>query len=388
MRSTGTDDPGPDSTWPILATMTDAVGAMFHEAGRPLTIEPFRLDAPGAGEVAVAMVASGVCHSDLHVVDGDWERPRDLILGHEGAGIVEAVGEGVGAPTVGDLVVLAWTAPCGTCRRCLAGEPWLCATPRGGGHRLDAPQARARRSDGSILGVYSGVGTHATHQVVDAAAAIPVDARTPRDVAALIGCAATTGVGAVRNTAGVGTGESVVVLGLGGVGLSALMAAVDAGAGRIIAVDTRAEKLDLAADLGASHLLTPDGAAAQVRRLTDGGADHVIEAIGLVATSELAVDCARPGGTVTLVGMTAQAERIQLDGYAFVERSIRLLGSNYGSAVPTRDFPRIASDVLAGRLPLGRLVTEHIDLGGIDAALAAMRRGDGARRVVVFDAGG
>jgi Zn-dependent alcohol dehydrogenase len=229
------------------------------------------------------------------------------------------------------------------------------------------------------------VGTHASHQVVDAAAAIRVDPRTPHDVAALIGCAALTGIGAVRNTARVAAGESVAIVGLGGVGLSALLAAVDAGAGPIIAIDAREDKRELAVELGATHVLAPEDAAARVRRLTDGGADHVFEAVGLVATSELAIGAARPGGTVTLVGMTPQADRIPLDGYAFVEAGSRLVGSNYGSAVPARDIPRIASDVLTGRLPLERLVTGHIGLRGIDAALEAMRRGDGARRVILFE---
>jgi Zn-dependent alcohol dehydrogenase len=363
--------------------MTHAIGTVFMGAGRSLSIESFTLDPPGPGEVLVAMVGSGVCHSDLHVVDGDWARPTDLVLGHEGAGMVEAVGPGVTSPRMGDLVVLAWTAPCETCSACRRGEQWLCPTPRGGGHRRAPDQVRARRADGSPLGVYSGVGTHASHQVVDAAAAITVDPRTPHDVAALIGCAATTGVGAVRNTAGVRAGESVVVIGLGGVGLSALMAAVDAGADTI-AIDAQPDKLALATELGATHALEPLEAQAQVRRLTDGGADHVLEAIGLVATTELAIGCVRPGGTVTLVGMIGQAERIPIDGYRFVEDGIRLLGSNYGSAVPARDFPRVASDVVSGRLPLGRLVSEHIELAAIDDALAAMRRRDGARRVVMF----
>jgi S-(hydroxymethyl)glutathione dehydrogenase/alcohol dehydrogenase len=365
--------------------MTDAMGAVFTGPARPLSVEPFTLADPAPGEVRVAMVASGVCRSDLHVVDGDWARPTDVVLGHEGAGVVEAVGEGVVEPTVGDLVVLAWTAPCGACPACRRGEPWLCRTPKGGGHRLAPPQVRARRPDGTPLGVYSGVGTHATHQVVDAAAAITVDPRTPHDVAALIGCAATTGIGAIRNTAGVRAGESVVIIGLGGVGLAALMAAVDVGASTVIAVDSQPDKLALATELGATLGLFPGDAASAARRLTDGGADHVLEAIGLVSTADLAMACVRPGGTVTLVGMTPQADRIAIDGYRFVEDGIRLLGSNYGSAVPARDFPRVAADVVAGRLPLGRLVTEHIDLTAIDEALALMRRRDGGRRVVMFE---
>ncbi len=375
---------------------TSIVGAVFRGPRLPLLPEPLLLDDPGPGEVRVRMVASGVCHSDLHVVDGEWERPSGVVLGHEGAGVIEAIGQGVperpvtAAPgtapgwRVGDLVVLVWTAPCERCPACLRGEPWLCATPRGGGHRLAPDLVRLRRPTGEAVGVYSGVGTHATGQVVDAAAAIPVDPRTPHDVAALIGCAATTGVGAVRATASVRTGETVVVIGLGGVGLAALMAAVDAGA-TVIAVDREAAKLATATDLGAALALEPGpGLAASVRRATDGGADHALECIGLTTTAELAVDLVRPGGIVTLVGMTAQGARAGIDVYRFVEDGKRLLGSNYGSVVPARDVPAIAADVVAGRLPLGRIVTEHIGLGDLDAALDAMRRRDGARRVVLF----
>jgi S-(hydroxymethyl)glutathione dehydrogenase/alcohol dehydrogenase len=375
---------------------TRITGAVFRGPRLALHLEELRLDDPAPGEVRLRMVATGVCHSDLHVVDGDWVRPTHVVLGHEGAGVIEALGEGVAerspdvpagmAPghRVGDLVVLAWTAPCGACVACGRGEAWLCATPRGGGHRLAPDLVRLRRPDGEPIGVYSGVGTHATGQVVDAAAAIPVDPRTPPEVAALIGCAATTGVGAVRTTAGVRAGETVVVIGLGGVGLAALMAAVDAGAS-VIAVDREAAKLTLAADLGADLAIGPGpDLVAQVCRATDGGADHAFECIGLTETAELAVDLVRPGGAVTLVGMTLQGARAGIDVYRFVEDGKRLLGSNYGSAIPARDFPAIAADVVAGRLPLERLVTDRIGLEDLGAALDAMRRRDGARRVVIF----
>jgi S-(hydroxymethyl)glutathione dehydrogenase / alcohol dehydrogenase len=369
-------------------------GAVFEGARRPLSIEELELVAPGAGEVRVRMVASGICHSDLHVVDGGWARPAGLVLGHEGAAIVEELGPGVrerpaGADLheaglrAGDLVILAWTAPCGRCRACRRAEPWLCAAPAGGGHRLDPSLIRVRRRDGSPVGVYSGIGTHATGQVVAAEAAIPVDPRTPPEIAALIGCAATTGIGAVRNTAGIRAGESVVIIGLGGVGLAALMAAIHAGA-RVIAVDTEPAKLLLALELGARHAIAPEQAPDALPRLDDGAADHALECVGLAVTAELAVELVRPGGTVTLVGMTAQGARAGIDVHRFVEDGKRLLGSNYGSVVPARDFPAIASDVMAGRLPLGRLVSERIVLDDIPRALAAMRRREGARRVVVF----
>jgi len=372
----------------------DVRGAVFVGPRRPLSVEDLRLDVPATGEVRVRMAASGICHSDLHVVDGEWPRPQDVVLGHEGAAIVEELGEGVpgraaDAPLdaglrIGDLVVLAWTAACQRCAACLRGQSWLCTTPDGAGHRLAPELVRVRRPDGRAVGVYSGIGTHATHQVVAASAAIPVDPRTPVEVAALIGCAATTGVGAVRNTAAVQAGEVVVVIGLGGVGLSAIMAAVDAGAGCIVAVDREPAKLELALACGATDAFAPAEASEGVGRLTDGGADHVFEAIGLPTTVELAVDLARPGGTITLVGMTPQGERAGIDVYRFVEDGKRLLGSNYGSAVPARDFPWIASAVVAGRLPMELLVTERIGLDGIEAAFDAMRRRDGARRVIVF----
>lgn len=341
------------------------------------------------------MVAAGICHSDLHVVDGDWRRPSNVVLGHEGAGVVEALGPGVserdapGGPgatgrRVGDLVVLAWLAPCGTCPACLRGEAWLCLRPSGADHRLDPASVRLRRRDGRPVGVYSGIGTFCTRQVVAADAAIPVDPRTTPEVAALIGCAGATGVGAVRNTAGVRTGESVVIVGLGGVGLAALLTALAAGAAPVIGVDREPGKRALALDWGASAVLAPDEVEAVVRDLPSGGADHVLECIGLTATVELAVRAARPGGSITLVGMTPMDDRAALDVYRFVEAGKRLQGSHYGSSVPARDFPGIAADVISGRLPLDRIVTGTIGLDQVGAALAAMRRREGARRVVLF----
>jgi S-(hydroxymethyl)glutathione dehydrogenase/alcohol dehydrogenase len=317
-----------------------------------------------------------------------------VVLGHEGAAIVEEIGPGVveraGADPsgaglrAGDLVVLAWTAPCGTCHACARGEAWLCLAPRGAGHRLAPDLVRLHRSDGTPIGVYSGIGTFATRQVVAAEAAIRIDPRTPPEIAALIGCAVGTGVGAVQNTAKVRAGESVVVLGAGGVGLSAIMAAADSGASVVVAVDREDAKRALAVRAGASHAVPPEEAAALVRDLTADGADHVLEAIGLTETVEFAVGLTRPGGTTTLVGMTPQQDRAGIDVYRFVEDGRRLLGSNYGSAVPARDFPRIADAYAAGRLPLDLLVTERISLDDLDLAFVAMRRRDGARRVVVF----
>ena len=353
-------------------------GVVFDGPGRPARIEELRLDAPQRGEVLVRMAAAGVCHSDLHVADGDWERPADVVMGHEGAGWVERTGDGVEAPARGDLVVLAWTAPCGACEGCRRSEPWLCSQPDGSGHRLSPKDQRLHRASGEPVGAYSGIGTFGERQVVGASAAIKVDPRTPPEIAALIGCAVTTGIGAVRNTAQVKSGESVTIIGLGGVGLSAVMGAVAEGARPVTAIDSSPAKLELAVMAGAHRSLLADESE-QSR-----GADHVLECIGLVETVELAIDLARPGGTITLVGMTPQGQRASFDVYRFVEDGKVIRGSNYGSADPATDFPRIASEYLEGKLPLDLLVTERIGLEQLDDAFAAMRRGDGARRVIVY----
>jgi S-(hydroxymethyl)glutathione dehydrogenase / alcohol dehydrogenase len=353
-------------------------GVVFRGASMQPLIEDLALDPPQLGEVRVRMAAAGVCHSDLHVVDGGWERPAGVVMGHEGAAWVEEVGEGVSGLEVGDLVVLAWTAPCRSCESCRRGEPWLCSQPDGSGHRLAPELVRLHGPDGAPVGAYSGIGTFGRQQVVAASAAIKVDPRTHPEIAALIGCAVTTGIGAVRNTAGVQPGESVVVIGLGGVGLSAVMGAVAQGANPVIAIDTSAAKLELAMRAGAHRVLLA-GDAHQSR-----GADHAIECIGLVETVELAVDLVRPGGTVTLVGMTPQGQRAGFDVYRFVEDGKTIRGSNYGSADPARDFPAIADEYLDGRLPLDLLISERIGPEGLHHAFEAMRRGDGARRVIVF----
>ena len=353
-------------------------GVVFQGEGRPAALQELVLDVPQRNEVRVRMAAAGVCHSDLHVVDGEWARPAGVVLGHEGAGWVESCGEGVTGLEPGDLVVLAWTAPCGLCAPCERGEPWLCATPDGDGHRLGPALRRLHRPTGEPIGAYSGIGTFGEHQVVARGAAIKVDHRTPPEIAALIGCAATTGIGAVRNTANVAAGESVAILGLGGVGLSAVMGAAAAGAHPIVAIDASPAKLELAVRAGAHQSLLVEEARQAA------GTDHVLECIGLVETVELAIDLVRPGGTVTLVGMTPQGQRASFDVYRLVEDGKRVIGSNYGSAVPARDVPRIATGYLEGRLPLDLLITERIRLEDLDEAFAAMRRRDGARRVIVY----
>ena len=367
--------------------------AVLPRSGQPIVIEQLELGPPGPGEIRVRMLASGVCHSDLHVRDGEWERPGPIVMGHEGAGVVEALGSGVdpvaSGLTVGRLVALSWVVPCGVCRSCLAGRSWACAESPSFRHGQDGDgRTRAQRPDGTDVLAYLGIGTMSEAQVVEAAAAIPMPAGTPAEVAALIGCCVATGVGAVTKTADVPAGASVAVIGLGGVGLSVVMGARLAGAGRIVAVDRVAAKLDLARELGATDtvLVGADGTmtAATLRAITSGGPDFAFEAIGRPATVELAIDVLPPGGTAVLIGMTPQGERAGFDVYRFVDGGRRILGSNYGSAVAAIDFPRYAELHLAGRLPVERLIDRRIGLDDVEAAFSRLRQGQGLRSVVVF----
>lgn len=372
----------PSRLRPVAAERSGGVRAAVFDGPGRVAVEELSLEGPRAHEVLVRLGASGVCHSDLHVVDGEWPRPTPVVLGHEGAGVVEAVGEGVRDVAPGDHVVLSWFYSCGRCAQCLAGRAWACSGTRAGECVLDDGTMRFRRpGSGEEVHTYLAVGSLAERTVVPERAAIRVPADVPWDVAALIGCAVTTGVGAVVNTAGVEAGASVVVLGCGGVGLSIVMGAALAGAHPIVAVDVSAEKLALARELGATHAVgSPDEAAAAV----PGGADYAFEAIGLVETIELVPSLLRSGGVGVLVGLTAAGVRASFDVYSFVDTGKTLVGSIYGGAVPALDFPRIAGLYLAGKLPLDRLVSHRIALDELDGAFAAMRRRERARSVVVF----
>ena len=377
---------------PTTIPTTTIRGAVLDRPGVPVRIEALELDPPGPGEVRVRMAAAGVCHSDLHVRDGEWEREGPIVLGHEGSAVIEALGEGVAgafpALRPGVLVALAWLIPCGHCRACRAGRVWSCSASPSYTHRMPDGQAAIHRPAGGDVLTYCAIGTFADRQNVPAAAAIPVPDGTPPAVAALIGCCVTTGVGAATKTADVQPGSSVVVIGLGGVGLSCVMGAVLAGAGRIVAVDRVPAKLELARAVGATDaiLAGPDGreTLAAIRDLTDGGPDTCFEAIGLPATIETAIACLPTGGTAVLVGMTPFGVRASFEPFPLVDGGRRILGSNYGSADPAADFPRYAALHLAGRLPADRLVTSRIGLDGLEGAFGAMRRGEGVRAIIGF----
>jgi S-(hydroxymethyl)glutathione dehydrogenase/alcohol dehydrogenase len=371
----------------VTASTTRA--AVLRAPGASVTIETLTVAEPRAGEVRVRILASGVCHSDLHVRDGEWPRPTPIAMGHEGAGVVEAVGPDVRHLRVGQPVALSWLVPCGTCRSCRAGRPWACP---------DSPSFRHRRPDdttvlsteaGEPVLSYCAIGTMADATVVPAAAAIALPDGIDPAVAALIGCCVSTGVGAVLKTAEVPAGASVAVIGLGGVGLSCVMGAALAGAARIVAIDRVEAKLAVARGVGATDgLVAADdlaGTVTALRDLTDGGPDFAFEAIGRTATVELAIACLPLGGTAVLVGMTPFAARASFEVYPFVDGSRRILGSNYGFADPPVDFPRYAALHLAGRLPIERLIDRRIGLDEVEGAFDRLRSGQGLRQVIVAD---
>ena len=368
--------------------MTTIRAAVLRDGGQSSVVEALTLAEPRAGEVRVRMQASGVCHSDLHVRDGDWPRPTPMAMGHEGAGIVDAIGPGVQSLSVGQPVALSWLIPCGICRACRTGKPWACPDSPSFRHRMLDGATVLRGADGEPVLSYCAIGTMASATVVPEAAAIPLPDGVDPAVAALIGCCVSTGVGAVRKTAAVAPGETVAVIGLGGVGLSCVMGAVLAGASRIVAIDRVASKLDVARSVGATDgLIASDDRSATIealRELTDGGPDYVFEAIGRVPTVELAIESLPIGGTAVLVGMTPFEARASFAVYPFVDGSRRILGSNYGFADPARDFPSYAALHLAGRLPIDRLIDRRIPLDDLEHAFDRLRAGEGLRQIITF----
>jgi S-(hydroxymethyl)glutathione dehydrogenase / alcohol dehydrogenase len=359
--------------------------AVLERPGTPIRVEELELVGPGPGQVLVRIAASGVCHSDLHQADGDWGDPGPMVLGHEGAGFVEEVGPGVEGLHEGDLVALNWYAPCGPCPSCRAGRPWTCTGTLALEDRLPDGSRPLRRADGSEVAPMLGLGTFAEAAVVGAAAAVPMPEGTSPEIAALIGCGVTTGVMSVLRAAEVPEGASVVVIGLGGVGLSVVMGAAIAGASPIVAVDRVPEKLEHATRLGATHgVLAGDDAAAAIREAAGGDPDFAFEAIGLSATVELAIDVVGRGGTALVVGIPPHGHRASFDVGLLVDRSARIVGCNYGWSIPSEDFPRLARLALDGRLPVDRLIEERIGLDDVGGALEVLRTGRGLRRVIVF----
>lgn len=357
-----------------------AQGVIAREAGKPGQVEDYIVDEPGPREVLVRVQASGVCHTDLMYKEGDVGDEFPYLLGHEGAGIVEAVGPGVVRPAVGDYVILAWRAPCGLCRFCSIGQPHLCAAS------LNA-QPRMRTQDGLTLSPALGIGTFCTHTVVADYQAIPVSRDVPPAAACLIGCGVMTGIGAALYTAGVRRGSTVAVFGCGGVGASVIQGARLARARKIIAVDVAPQKLQWATDFGATDTIDArDGDPVQrITELTDGlGVDYSFEAAGRVDTLEQALWCRDLAGTCVLIGVPAPGAKLDLDLPKYFSRGGALRVSWYGDCLPSRDFPLLCEWYRQGELYLDELVTRTIDLGDTEDAFHAMHGGDTLRSVITF----
>ena len=351
-------------------------GAVFHGAGRPVAIEEVGVRDPGPGEVRVALRAAGLCHSDLSVVDGSIPYPVPVVLGHEGAGVVDAVGAGVTSVKEGDAVVLSTLAHCGRCPACEVGRPTECR---------NAPSPKESQPftvGGKPAYQFANVSAFVPKTVVREQSAIPIDARVPFECAALIGCGIMTGVGAVINRARVETGASMAVFGLGGIGLSCVQGGVLAGAAKIIAVDVVPAKLELARKLGATHVV--DGAktdpVAAIRELTRAGADYTFEAVGSVATIKQALEALGAGGTLTIVGVPKLGTSAEFVVHALYQNKA-ILGCRYGTARPRRDFPMLADLYLGGRLKIDELITRHYALDDMATAIDDLKRGDLARGI-------
>jgi len=359
--------------------------AILNEYQQPLSVEEVQLDPPKAGEVRVRIGATGVCHSDYHVIKGEWKYGLPILLGHEAAGFVEEVGPGVAGIQTGDHAVLSFRPQCGRCRLCTQGRSVLCEGYAGNRFVMHDGTARVHR-DGQDIMVLGRMGSFAEYVVMPAEQVIPVRRDVPMEVLALIGCAVTTGVGAVINAAKVQPGSSVAVIGCGGVGLNVVQGAAMVSAGQIVAVDLLDNKLEYARQFGATHTVNASqrDPVEQVRELTGGGVDYAFEVIGTGKTVEQAVAMTRAGGTACIVGMAPQNSQSTIDPLIFVTKETRLIGTWYGSARPRIDFPRLIELTLAGKLKVKELVSRRYTLDQINEGFERLGRGEVARGVITF----
>jgi S-(hydroxymethyl)glutathione dehydrogenase/alcohol dehydrogenase len=355
--------------------------AVLPAVGSPLRITGIDLPDPGPGQVRVRLAAAGVCHSDLSLSDGTMRVPVPAVLGHEGAGTVVAVGEGVGHVSPGDGVVLNWAPSCGACPACSLGEVWLCANALRG-----AADVYARTTEGTDLHPGLNVAAFAEETVVSASCVLPAPEGVPLADAALLGCAVLTGYGAVHHAARVRPGETVAVFGVGGVGLAALQAARIAGASKIVAVDVSAGKEELARTAGATdYVVASDATAREIRGLTGKqGVDVAVECAGRAVSIRTAWDSTRRGGRTTVVGIGGKDQQVTFNALEIFHWGRTLSGCVYGNSDPAQDLPVLADHIRAGRLDLSALVTERISLDGIPAAFENMLAGKGGRALVVF----
>jgi S-(hydroxymethyl)glutathione dehydrogenase/alcohol dehydrogenase len=356
--------------------------AIFHGPHQPLTIEDVEIDQPMANEVLVRVVGSGVCHSDLHFVDGYYPFPAPAILGHEAAGIVEAVGPMVDEFKRGDHVIACLSVFCGRCDYCLTGRTHLCSS-----RPVRAKDARPKLTwQGKPVNQFANLSAYAEKMLVHQNAIVKVRDDMPLDRAALIGCGVTTGVGAALNTARIEPGSTVAVFGCGGVGLAVIQGARIGGARMIIAVDVHDKKLATARELGATHAVNAASSdpVPTIREMTGGGVDYAFEAIGLKKAAEQSFECLRAGGTATVVGMIPVGQKIELEGSVFL-REKRIQGCSMGSNRFKVDMPRYIDLYLQGRLKLDEMITRRMKLDEVNEAFRAMKAGEVARSVLMFE---
>lgn len=357
--------------------------AVFREVGKPLEIEDVSISKPGPREVLIRTSAAGVCHSDLHFIEGLYPTQTPIVLGHESAGVVEQVGSAVEYVKPGDHVITCLSVFCGHCEMCLTGHMTLCQSAEVRRGPEDEPRLS---KDANPVHQFANLSSFAEQMLIHEHALVKIRDDMPMDRAALIGCAVMTGLGSVFHTAAVQPGDTVAVIGCGGVGLSCINGAAIAGAGRIIAVDMVPSKLELAKDFGATDVVDGnDGdAVKQVLEMTGGGVQHAFEAIGLKVTAEQAFGMIRRGGTATIIGMIPVGEKVELMGAAFLQEK-KIQGSFMGSNRFRVDMPRMIDFYLQGKLHLDQMISKRIKLPQVNDAFADMKAGNVARSVITFE---
>jgi Zn-dependent alcohol dehydrogenase len=357
--------------------------ALFHGVGRPLEVREIELREPRAEEVLVRIAAVGICGTDLHSVKGDWDRPKPMVLGHEGAGVVEAVGDEVEGLAEGDAVVLSWAPSCGHCADCVRGRPAMCIELQraiAAGTLLDG--STGMEADGEVVFRGTATGALTQHLTVGASVALPLGDGVPLEQAALLGCAALTGVGAVLFQGRPQVGSSVLVVGAGGVGQFCVQGARIAGAAEIVCVDPIESRLEQAAELGATRTATPETLKATMRDVAREGVDVALDAVGDPQTTGLALRWTRNGGRTVVVGLPVAGERLDLDPLDFVRREKELTGSMYGSEDPRRALPILLEHVRSGALQLAPMLGPRFSLDDVNDAIEASLAGSPGRVVV------
>jgi S-(hydroxymethyl)glutathione dehydrogenase / alcohol dehydrogenase len=363
-----------------------AKAAVLYGAGQQLELEELDVEPPKAGEVLVRYVASGVCHSDLHVIKGLMAHPTPVVLGHEGSGVVEAVGPNVTGIEVGDHVLTSYVPSCGRCPWCVVGRPNLCDLRDQPRHLMHDGTARFHKGNADVYH-FLQVSSYADRAVLPEQNVVPIRKDAPLDVVCLVSCGVMTGAGAVINRAKVAPGSNVVVFGCGGVGLNAIQAAALMGAGRVIAVDVFDQKLEWSREFGATHLVNAanEDPVAQIQAICGrGGADYAIEAIGGAKTIEQAFNAVHRGGTVVVIGVSPDGTRVSIDPSMLLQERI-LTGTSFGSTRQKVDLPMLVDLFMAGRYKLRELISRRVGIEDLNAAYEALERGEVRRSVVVYE---